>query len=164
MDRFVSSPLNGFKTNGLKGFTLIELMIVIAIIGVLAAMALPAYQVYVARAQVSEALNLMNGMKSAVAENYHSSATCADNQNSDHFGVAHQNHILGNHVQRIRTQTSSQAGETCEMVATFRNSNVADALKGKTLILSLRVSSGSDVWTCRSNDLNSLYLPSVCRS
>ncbi|EMU0259375.1 pilin, partial [Neisseria gonorrhoeae] len=50
-----------------KGFTLIELMIVIAIVGILAAVALPAYQDYTARAQVSEAILLAEGQKSAVA-------------------------------------------------------------------------------------------------
>ncbi|HFB9673957.1 TPA: fimbrial major subunit PilE, partial [Neisseria gonorrhoeae] len=53
-----------------KGFTLIELMIVIAIVGILAAVALPAYQDYTARAQVSEAILLTEGQKSAVTEYY----------------------------------------------------------------------------------------------
>ncbi|EMS2995338.1 prepilin-type N-terminal cleavage/methylation domain-containing protein [Neisseria gonorrhoeae] len=53
-----------------KGFTLIELMIVIAIVGILAAVALPAYQDYTARAQVSEAILLAEGQKSAVTEYY----------------------------------------------------------------------------------------------
>ena len=53
-----------------KGFTLIELMIVVAIIGILAAIAIPAYQNYTVRAQVTEGLNLADGWKTAVAEYY----------------------------------------------------------------------------------------------
>ena len=53
-----------------KGFTLIELMIVVAIIGILAAIAIPAYQNYTIRAQVTEGLTLADGWKTAIAEYY----------------------------------------------------------------------------------------------
>ncbi len=58
-----------------KGFTLIELMIVVAIIGILAAIAIPAYQNYTIRAQVTEGLNLGDGMKTAISEYYANSGT-----------------------------------------------------------------------------------------
>ncbi|EMU4737461.1 pilin [Neisseria gonorrhoeae] len=69
-----------------KGFTLIELMIVIAIVGILAAVALPAYQDYTARAQVSEAILLAEGQKSAVTEYYLNHGTWPEN--NDKAGVA----------------------------------------------------------------------------
>ncbi|ENX8341091.1 pilin, partial [Neisseria gonorrhoeae] len=69
-----------------KGFTLIELMIVIAIVGILAAVALPAYQDYTARAQVSEAILLAEGQKSAVTEYYLNHGIWPEN--NDKAGVA----------------------------------------------------------------------------
>ncbi|MGM1003855.1 pilin [Acinetobacter haemolyticus] len=61
-----------------KGFTLIELMIVVAIIGILAAIAIPAYQDYIARSQASEAFTLANGLKTEVADNLQE-GTCGNN-------------------------------------------------------------------------------------
>ncbi|HEZ4433686.1 TPA: pilin, partial [Neisseria meningitidis] len=82
-----------------KGFTLIELMIVIAIVGILAAVALPAYQDYTARAQVSEAILLAEGQKSAVTEYYLNHGEWPGN-NSD-AGVATSSEIKGKYVQSV---------------------------------------------------------------
>ncbi|HFB4111459.1 TPA: pilin [Neisseria gonorrhoeae] len=68
-----------------KGFTLIELMIVIAIVGILAAVALPAYQDYTARAQVSEAILLAEGQKSAVTDDAVKDVTGNDKINTKHL-------------------------------------------------------------------------------
>ncbi|ENX0808018.1 pilin [Neisseria gonorrhoeae] len=76
-----------------KGFTLIELMIVIAIVGILAAVALPAYQDYTARAQVSEAILLAEGQKSAVTEYYLNNGEWPENNTS--AGVASSAEIKG---------------------------------------------------------------------
>ncbi|ENV8735926.1 pilin, partial [Neisseria gonorrhoeae] len=82
-----------------KGFTLIELMIVIAIVGILAAVALPAYQDYTARAQVSEAILLVEGQKSAVTEYYLNHGKWPENNTS--AGVASASKIIGKYVQKV---------------------------------------------------------------
>ncbi|EPI7923374.1 pilin, partial [Neisseria gonorrhoeae] len=83
-----------------KGFTLIELMIVIAIVGILAAVALPAYQDYTARAQVSEAILLAEGQKSAVTEYYLNNGEWPANNTS--AGVASTpTDIKGKYVQKV---------------------------------------------------------------
>ncbi|ENW1101535.1 pilin, partial [Neisseria gonorrhoeae] len=82
-----------------KGFTLIELMIVIAIVGILAAVALPAYQDYTARAQVSEAILLAEGQKSAVTEYYLNHGKWPENNTS--AGVASASEIKGKYVQKV---------------------------------------------------------------
>ncbi|ENS9591515.1 prepilin-type N-terminal cleavage/methylation domain-containing protein, partial [Neisseria gonorrhoeae] len=82
-----------------KGFTLIELMIVIAIVGILAAVALPAYQDYTARAQVSEAILLAEGQKSAVTEYYLNHGEWPENNTS--AGVASASDIKGKYVESV---------------------------------------------------------------
>ncbi|MGE9781048.1 pilin, partial [Neisseria gonorrhoeae] len=82
-----------------KGFTLIELMIVIAIVGILAAVALPAYQDYTARAQVSEAILLAEGQKSAVAGYYLNNGKWPKDNTS--AGVASASKIIGKYVKSV---------------------------------------------------------------
>ncbi|HHY5195065.1 TPA: pilin, partial [Neisseria meningitidis] len=85
-----------------KGFTLIELMIVIAIVGILAAVALPAYQDYTARAQVSEAILLAEGQKSAVTEYYLNHGEWPGNNSS--AGVATSSKIKGKYVKEVEVK------------------------------------------------------------
>ncbi|HFA7167339.1 TPA: pilin, partial [Neisseria gonorrhoeae] len=85
-----------------KGFTLIELMIVIAIVGILAAVALPAYQDYTARAQVSEAILLAEGQKSAVTEYYLNHGEWPKDNGS--AGVASASKIIGKYVKQVEVK------------------------------------------------------------
>ncbi|HEZ2244356.1 TPA: pilin [Neisseria meningitidis] len=122
-----------------KGFTLIELMIVIAIVGILAAVALPAYQDYTARAQVSEAILLAEGQKSAVTEYYLNHGIWPAN-NSD-AGVASSTDIKGKYVQSVEVKNGV-------VTATMASSNVNNEIKGRKLSLWAKRQDGSVKWFC----------------
>ncbi|EMT2206151.1 pilin, partial [Neisseria gonorrhoeae] len=123
-----------------KGFTLIELMIVIAIVGILAAVALPAYQDYTARAQVSEAILLAEGQKSAVTEYYLNHGEWPEN--NDSAGVASSpTDIKGKYVKSV---TVAKGVVTAEMAS----SNVNKEIKDKRLSLWARRQDGSVKWFC----------------
>ncbi|MBW3879096.1 pilin [Neisseria meningitidis] len=158
-----------------KGFTLIELMIVIAIVGILAAVALPAYQDYTARAQVSEAILLAEGQKSAVTEYYLNHGIWPSNNSS--AGVASASDIKGKYVEKVEV---ANGVVTAEMAS----SNVNNEIKGKKLSLWAKRQNGSVKWFCGqpvqraaatgakaddvtaatdNNGINTKHLPSTCR-
>ncbi|ENZ6911614.1 pilin [Neisseria gonorrhoeae] len=122
-----------------KGFTLIELMIVIAIVGILAAVALPAYQDYTARAQVSEAILLAEGQKSAVTEYYLNNGEWPANNTS--AGVASASDIKGKYVKQVEVKNGVVTAE-------MNSSNVNKEIKGKRLSLWGRRENGSVKWFC----------------
>ncbi|HGO7438368.1 TPA: pilin [Neisseria meningitidis] len=123
-----------------KGFTLIELMIVIAIVGILAAVALPAYQDYTARAQVSEAILLAEGQKSAVTEYYLNHGIWPKNNTS--AGVASSaTDIKGKYVKSVEVKNGV-------VTATMASSNVNNEIKGKKLSLWAKRQNGSVKWFC----------------
>ncbi|HFB8560339.1 TPA: pilin, partial [Neisseria gonorrhoeae] len=122
-----------------KGFTLIELMIVIAIVGILAAVALPAYQDYTARAQVSEAILLAEGQKSAVTEYYLNNGIWPEN--NDKAGVASASDIKGKYVESV---TVANGVVTAQM----KSDGVNKEIKGKKLSLWAKRQAGSVKWFC----------------
>ncbi|ENX4625649.1 pilin, partial [Neisseria gonorrhoeae] len=122
-----------------KGFTLIELMIVIAIVGILAAVALPAYQDYTARAQVSEAILLAEGQKSAVTEYYLNHGKWPEN--NDSAGVASPADIKGKYVQKVEVNNGV-------VTAQMKPSGVNNEIKDKRLSLWGRRQDGSVKWFC----------------
>ncbi|HEZ0468012.1 TPA: pilin [Neisseria meningitidis] len=122
-----------------KGFTLIELMIVIAIVGILAAVALPAYQDYTARAQVSEAILLAEGQKSAVTEYYLNHGKWPDG-NSD-AGVATSSEIKGKYVEKVEVAKGV-------ITATMLSTGVNKEIQGKKLSLWAKRQDGSVKWFC----------------
>ncbi|ENY4615824.1 pilin, partial [Neisseria gonorrhoeae] len=122
-----------------KGFTLIELMIVIAIVGILAAVALPAYQDYTARAQVSEAILLAEGQKSAVTEYYLNHGIWPKDNTS--AGVASASKIKGKYVKEVKVENGVVTAE-------MASSNVNNEIKGKKLSLWAKRQDGSVKWFC----------------
>ena len=137
------------------GFTLIELMIVVAIIGILAAIAIPAYQDYTIRAQVSEAITLMTGAKTAAAEFYNNHGRWPSSNAS--AGLASASSITGNYVKSVNVGTINGY-----VVAMFSNGANA-ALHGKGMGLSAITGSGGSIkFNCVSGDVAQKYLPSSC--
>ena len=136
-----------------RGFTLIELMIVVAIIGILAAIAIPAYQTYVGRAQMAEALILTSGTKAAVHQ-YHSDRGKWPTDNAE-AGLANANQIKGRYVAQVLI-------DGVDSIATMQGSGVAAAIAGKTLTLTSTYMGGGYAWTCTTTAPGA-YVPTSCR-
>ena len=134
-----------------SGFTLIELMIVVAIIGILAAIALPAYQDYTKRSHVTEGMSLGGGAKTAVAEYYSSEGTWpGDNTTA---GLVSSQSITGNAVTGVAVSGSG-------VITITYNAKVAT---DSTVALTPTDSGGSIVWSCNGGNVLNKYLPSRCR-
>jgi len=145
-----------------QGFTLIELMIVVAIIGILAAIAIPAYQDYTIRAQVSEGLSLADGAKTAVAEFYTNRGTFPTGNAA--AGLADKNAITGKYVTSVGVGTNDGSGNGILVTFSNQGSHTANtALNSKTLGLMPVSTGGSISWTCVSSDIPQKYLPSSCK-
>jgi type IV pilus assembly protein PilA len=139
-----------------QGFTLIELMIVVAIIGILAAIAIPAYQDYVIRAQVTEGYNLTGAAKVAIAENFSNSGVFPGSNAS--AGIATPASITGKYT----TSVTVGAGGT---ITSLYGKEANAAIAGSTIVLTPSGASGGSVqWDCRTGStVVGKYRPTACR-
>ena len=136
------------------GFTLIELMIVVAIIGVLASVAIPQYQNYVARAQVSEGFSLVSSGKMAVAEYYNENGTFPTDNATARLGAA--NTIIGKYVGSVTVDTG-------KLTVAFNTTTAHSKLQGKNFALTPKDNGGSISWTCSVGTVGVDYLPNSCQ-
>lgn len=142
----------------IKGFSLIELMIAIAIIGILASIAIPAYQDYAVRAKISEAINLASGAKISIAEYYMSEGRLPEDL--DESGLSS---ISTRYVEELSYQLLDDTG----YITLTLSEQVSQSLAQQKIALSATVDHQALLrWRCHSADDNGVderYLPSSCR-
>jgi type IV pilus assembly protein PilA len=140
-----------------KGFTLIELMIVVAIIGILAAIAIPAYNDYTIRAKVTEGITAMAAAKTAVGEFYVSNGSMPANITAAGFSQT----INSKYVRTIAYTRDSVSAATLTVVIA---ATVQAALAGQDVDLRASGSTSRVDWDCRPGSLAAKYTPAECRT
>jgi type IV pilus assembly protein PilA len=143
-----------------KGFTLIELMIVVAIIAILAAIAISQYQDYVIRSQVSEAATLAESLKIAIAEfhNFHGRFSTGGNAS---YGMVQPASIVGSYIGSVGISSGTRITAHFAVPPTGKAN---PKLNGQFLVFSPVTHAGSMEWVCNpSNLLLRKWVPPICR-
>ena len=153
--------------NAQKGFTLIELMIVVAIIGILAAIAIPAYQNYIARAQVTDGLSLASGLKTPVMEVASQTSVCPVNSAAGTAaGLPIDTTVSSKYVTKVTTGGTAPA---CSITVQFASAGVNAGLQGKKLTLTASNTDGATDWSCTTpataaaGGIEQKLLPTACK-
>ena len=137
-----------------SGFTLIELMIVVAIIGILASIAIPAYQRYVIRSQITEGLSLSGSAKAVVSEFYMENGAWPTN-NSE-AGLPIGTEIRGDFTKQVVVENN--------VIAIMYGINAHGHISGNIVSLTAFNNAGSVSWSCTSGGtIEARFLPEVCR-
>jgi type IV pilus assembly protein PilA len=153
--------MNGFRKGSFvtqKGFTLIELMIVVAIVGILAAIAMPSYQNYTAKAQSSEGVMLAEGVKRDVELVHAMDKTCPGNGES---GIGAADSINGKYVASVTTGGTVSNTGGCTVVAAFKSTGVSAKIASATISWTLVAGEHTSQWNCATS-LNATLSPKGC--
>lgn len=152
---FFTAITNGYHAMKAKGFTIIELMMVVAILGILAVVALPIFQNYTAKAQAAEGQYLLAGLKSPLVEAVSNDGINACSTDQPWYTASIRQ---GQYVNSISLEKNDIQ---CLMTLTFKNAGVNDKLMGKKITMRYTVESAA--WECGS-DLESELKAASCEA